>query len=98
VYNFFIKVYSIKLKKRQKNGPAGRRSTAMPLIIEAIYISLTMLIAFLSAFAMMFLLALFLSPIERGISKIIWDHAASRRPATPGQKAPAYRDFSKKHL
>jgi hypothetical protein len=69
----------------------------MPLIIEAIFIAITMLIAFLLAFVMMFLLALFLSPIERGLSKIIWDHAASRIPAT-GQKGPAYRDFSKKHL
>jgi hypothetical protein len=70
----------------------------MPLIIEAIFIALTMLMAFLLAFVMMFLLALFLSPIERGLSKIIWDHAASRRPATPGQKGPAYRDFSKKQF
>lgn len=70
----------------------------MPLIIEAIFIALTMLVAFLLAFAMMFLLALFLSPIERGLSKIIWDHAASRRPATQGQKGQNYRDFSKKHF
>ena len=68
----------------------------MPLIIEAIFIALTMLVAFLLAFVMMFLLALFLSPIERGLSKIIWDHAASRRPAV--QKGPSYRDFSKKHF
>jgi len=70
----------------------------MPLIVEAIFISLTMLVAFLLAFLMMFLLALFLSPIERGLSKIIWDHAASRRPAGTAQKGPAYRDFSKKNF
>ncbi|MGD0584284.1 MAG: hypothetical protein ABSA86_00710 [Oryzomonas sp.] len=70
----------------------------MPLMIEAIFIAVTMLIAFLMAFVMMFLLALFLSPIERGLSKIIWDRTASRRPATPGQKGPTYRDFSKKHF
>ncbi|MDR3580724.1 MAG: hypothetical protein P4L44_12260 [Oryzomonas sp.] len=70
----------------------------MPLIIEAIFIALAMLVAFLLAFVMMFLLAMFLSPIERGLSKIIWDRAASRRPAAPGQKGPAYKDFSKKHI
>jgi hypothetical protein len=70
----------------------------MSLMIEAIFIAVTMLVAFLLAFAMMFLLALFLSPIERGISKVIWDRAASRHPATPGQKGPTYRDFSKKHF
>ena len=69
----------------------------MPLIIEAIFIALTMLVAFLLAFVMMFLLALFLSPIERGLSKIIWDRAAARRPASL-QKGPTYRDFSKKHF
>jgi len=69
----------------------------MPLIIEAVFIAMTMLVAFLLAFLMMFLLALFLSPIERGLSKAIWDYAASRnlRPSS-GQKGAGYRDFSKK--
>jgi hypothetical protein len=70
----------------------------MPLIIEAIFISLTMLVAFLVAFGMMFLLALFLSPIERGLSKFIWDHTSSRPTSTSGQKGQNYRDFSKKHF
>ena len=70
----------------------------MPVMIEAIFIALTMLVAFLLAFVMMFLLAMFLSPIERGLSKIIWDRASSRGPATPGDKGPNYRDFSKKHI
>lgn len=64
----------------------------MPLIIEAIFIALTMLAAFLLAFFMMFLLALFLSPIERGLSKMIWDMTTPHGP-TKGQ---TYRDFSKK--
>lgn len=68
----------------------------MPLIVEAIFIALTMLVAFFLAFLMMFLLALFLSPIERGLSKFIWDHT-SPSPPTP-QKGPSYRDFSKKHF
>lgn len=70
----------------------------MPLIVEAIFIALTMLVAFLLAFVMMFLLALFLSPIERGLSKFIWDHTAANTPARPSQKGPNYRDFSKKHF
>jgi hypothetical protein len=70
----------------------------MPLIIEAMFIALTMLVAFLLAFVMMFVLAMFLSPIERGISKIIWDYAASRDSAKRRQKAQTYRDFSKKHI
>jgi hypothetical protein len=70
----------------------------MPLIVEAIFIALTMLVAFLLAFVMMFLLALFLSPIERGLSKFIWDLTATNTPARPSQKGPNYRDFSKKHF
>ncbi|QEM69378.1 hypothetical protein FO488_15265 [Geobacter sp. FeAm09] len=69
----------------------------MPLIVEAIFIALTMLVAFFLAFLMMFLLALFLSPIERGLSKFIWDLTAPHTPA-PSQKGPTYRDFSKKHF
>jgi hypothetical protein len=68
----------------------------MPLIVEAIFIALTMLVAFFLAFLMMFLLALFLAPIERGLSKFIWDHTS---PSTPtSQKGQSYRDFSKKHF
>lgn len=69
----------------------------MPLIVEAIFIALTMLIAFFLAFLMMFLLALFLSPIERGLSNFIWDHTTPASPA-PSPKGQSYRDFSKKHF
>jgi hypothetical protein len=87
------------LNRRIVRGWAGRpRRTAMSLMFESIFIALTMLVAFLLAFVMMFLLAMFLSPIERGLSKIIWDYTSSRGPATPGQKGKNYRDFSKKHF
>jgi hypothetical protein len=65
----------------------------MTLIAEAIFISLSMIVVFFLAFLMMFVLALFLSPIERGLSRFIWSHSAQNSPQQKG----SYRDFSKKH-
>lgn len=53
-----------------------------------------MITAFFVVFMLMFLLALFLAPIERGISKMIW--AKSSTPAPTVQKG-SFKDFSKKH-
>ena len=68
----------------------------MPVFVEAILISLAMLVVFFLAFLVVFLLALFLSPIERELSKIIWTATTPPPPKTP-QKPGSFRDFSKKH-
>jgi len=45
----------------------------MPVIIEAILVSAGMLLIFALAFLALFLLAITMSPIDRSLSKMIWD-------------------------
>ncbi|MDD2364890.1 MAG: hypothetical protein PHN84_01860 [Desulfuromonadaceae bacterium] len=68
----------------------------MPVILEAILISAGMLLIFALAFLALFLLAITMSPIERSLSKIIWDATAPKRPLPPTTKG-SFRDFSKRH-
>lgn len=68
----------------------------MPVILEAILVSAGMLIIFALAFLALFLLAITMSPIERGLSKMIWDATTPKRPA-PAPPKGSFRDFSSKH-
>jgi hypothetical protein len=68
----------------------------MPVVLEAILVSLGMLFIFALAFLGLFLLAITLSPIERGLSKMIWDATTPKRPAPVVQKG-SFRDFSSRH-
>ncbi len=68
----------------------------MPVIMEAILVSAGMLLIFFLAFVAIYLLAVTMSPIERGLSKMIWDATTPKKPAsTP--TAGSFRDFSRKH-
>ncbi|HEY4745108.1 MAG TPA: hypothetical protein VIH45_10655 [Desulfuromonadaceae bacterium] len=66
----------------------------MPPIIELIVVVVAMLGSFFLVFLLMFVLALFLAPIERSISKMVWD---IRAPAKRSDKPGSFKDFSKKH-
>lgn len=68
----------------------------MPVIIEAILVSAGMLLMFGMAFLALFLLAVTMSPIERGLSKMIWDATMPKR-VPPSQPKGSFRDFSSKH-
>jgi hypothetical protein len=68
----------------------------MPVILEAILVSAGMLVIFFLAFLAVFLLAITMSPIERGLSKMIWDATTPKRPAPP-LPSGSFRDFSRKH-
>lgn len=68
----------------------------MPVIFEAILLSAGMLLIFILAFAALFILAVTMTPIERGLSKIIWDATTPKRPLPTAAKG-SFRDFSKKH-
>ncbi len=68
----------------------------MPVVLEAILVSAGMLLIFGLAFLAIFLLAITMAPIERGLSKIIWDATAPKRPQ-PVLPKGSFRDFSKKH-
>lgn len=66
----------------------------MPPFIEFFVVTFTMLGAFFLVFVFMFLLALFLAPIERELSKMVW----SNQPQTVTKPAKTtFKDFSKKH-
>lgn len=67
----------------------------MPVILEAIVVSFGMLLIFTMAFFLIFLLAMVMFPIEKSLSKMIWDSAAPKRPLP--QPKSSFRDFSKKH-
>jgi hypothetical protein len=68
----------------------------MPVILEAIIISVAMLLIFALAFVAIYLLAITMLPIENGLSKIIWDAAKQKKPVQPTTKG-SFRDFSSKH-
>jgi hypothetical protein len=67
----------------------------MPIIIEAILVSAGMLLIFALAFLALFLLAITMSPIERSLSKMIWDATTPKK--LPPPPKGSFRDFSKKH-
>ena len=68
----------------------------MPVFFEAVLISFGMLAIFFLAFLLVFLLALFLSPVERELSRIVWE-ATAQSPAPARKQRGSYKDFSKKH-
>lgn len=68
----------------------------MAVILEAILVSVGMLIIFGAAFLAIFLLAITMSPIERSLSKMIWDATTPKKPA-PSSPKGSFRDFSSKH-
>jgi hypothetical protein len=68
----------------------------MPVIIEAILLSAGMLLIFFLAFVALFLLAVTMTPIERSLSKMIWDATEPKGPL-PTLPKGSFRDFSKKH-
>jgi hypothetical protein len=67
----------------------------MPVIVEAILVSAAMLFIFAMAFLAMFLLAIAMFPVERGLSKIIWEATAPKKLRIPPKST--FRDFSKRH-
>ena len=68
----------------------------MPVVLEAILVSVGMMIIFGLAFVAIFLLAISMAPIERGLSKMIWDANTPKKPSREPSKG-SFRDFSRKH-
>lgn len=68
----------------------------MPLILEAIVMSMGMLILFFICFLLLFLLAITMAPIEKELSKFVWAQTAPPPPKIPASSG-SFRDFSKKH-
>ncbi len=68
----------------------------MPVVLEAILVSISMLIIFGVAFLALFLLAYTMLPIEKGLSNMIWDATKPKKTAATPLKG-SFRDFSTKH-
>lgn len=67
----------------------------MSLVMNAIVISLGMILLFFLFFVVLFLLAITLSPIEKSLSKMVWDATTPKPTRVPAKGS--FKDFSRKH-
>lgn len=70
----------------------------MPVIVEAFLVSIAMILGFFAVFALIFLVALMLLPMEKSLSKVVWDLSAPpRRTPASQEPGPGFKGFSQKH-
>lgn len=70
----------------------------MPVIVEAFLVSIAMIIGFFAVFALIFLVALMLLPMEKSLSKVVWElNAPPRRTPSAQESGPGFKGFSQKH-
>lgn len=67
----------------------------MPLFVEAIMVVVIMLACVFGVFLLIFLFALALFPVEKSLSKMVWDITAPPRPKQTPQTG--FKGFSEKH-
>lgn len=67
----------------------------MPLFVEVIMVVAIMLASVFGVFLLIFLFALALFPVEKSLSKMVWDMTAPPRPKQTPQ--PGFKGFSEKH-
>ncbi|ACD94706.1 hypothetical protein [Trichlorobacter lovleyi] len=67
----------------------------MPVFVEAIMVVLIMLACFFGVFLLLFLFALALFPVEKSLSKMVWDMTAP--PRTKQAPQGGFKGFSEKH-
>jgi hypothetical protein len=63
-------------------------------IINAVFVTFQMMVIFICAFFVVYLIARLLLPVERGLSKYVWDHTASMKPVVTKK---SYKEFSQRH-
>lgn len=68
----------------------------MPLFLEVIMVVAVMLGCFFGVFLLVFLIALALFPVEKSLSKMVWDITAPKRKSRP-QPQGGFKGFSQKH-
>ncbi len=67
----------------------------MRLVLDAIVTSFEMMGIFFFAFFVIFLVALFLYPIETRLSEMVWKHSGHE--VRKSVLKPTYKQFSQKH-
>ena len=63
-------------------------------IINALVVTVQIMVLFFCAFYFVYLVALLLLPVERGLSKYVWDHTGLMKPA--GMRG-SFKEFSQRH-
>lgn len=69
----------------------------MPLILEVMMVVAVMLLCVVGVFLLLFLIASALFPVEKSLSKIVWDMMAPKRKPAPPQQQGGFKGFSEKH-
>lgn len=68
----------------------------MPIFVEVIMVVAVMLASFFGVFLLLFLFALALFPVEKSLSKVVWDMTAPPPPKKTSQGG-GFKGFSEKH-
>lgn len=70
----------------------------MPVIVEVILVSGAMILGVFAVFLLIFLIALMMLPVEKSLSKAVWEMTAPprKRPAQQSSE-PGFKGFSQKH-
>ncbi len=70
----------------------------MPVIVEVFLVSGAMILGVFAVFLLIFLLALTLLPVEKSLSKAVWELTAPpRRKTASPEPATSFKGFSQKH-
>lgn len=68
----------------------------MSMILEVIMVVAIMLACFFGVFLLIYLFALALFPVEKSLSKMVWEMTEPKRKPLP-QKPGGFKGFSEKH-
>lgn len=69
----------------------------MPLIVEIIMVMAVMLGCVFGVFLLLYLIARALFPVEKSISKAVWEMTAPKRKSPQPQPQGGFKGFSQKH-
>lgn len=69
----------------------------MPLFVEIIMVVAIMMACFFGVFLLLYLFALALFPVEKSLSKMVWDMTAPPPSRTKQTPQPGFKGFSEKH-
>lgn len=68
----------------------------MPVFLELIMVVALMLLFFFAIFLVMFLVAIALLPVEKSLSKVVWEMTAPPKRKTPAAQPGGFKGFSEK--
>ena len=74
----------------------GERRKVMSMIIELVVTSVVVFGGLFMVFLFVFILAMLLDPVERALSKMVWDMTASNA-IIASPKPGSFKDFSMRH-